>query len=122
MAKRILVVVLDPVIREILQVSLESFGYALKTADNGRDALRHLEGETFAGMLLEVILPGINGIEILRKTQQLYPNMPVVMMTGSLTTELHNQVIAEGAKEVLSYPIGIERLQRVAERWFRTTV
>ena len=118
MAKRILVVVSDPDIQRIIKVVLETSGYSAETADNGRDALLQLERTTYSGVLLDPILPVVNGLEVLQKARMLYPTLPVVMMTGTARKEIIHQVIAEGAKDVLLYPFEKEHLRQAVERWF----
>ena len=117
-SKHILVVVSDPDIQRVIKMILESLGYSADTAADGRAALLQLEGMTYSGLLLDPILPGISGLEILQQTRKLYPTLPVVMMTGYPKTEILVQLIAEGAKEVLLYPLDKEKLHQVVERWF----
>jgi DNA-binding NtrC family response regulator len=67
---------------------------------------------------LDPILPGISGLEVLQQARKLYPAVRVVMMTGYPKKEILELAIADGAKEIMVYPILSEKLQEVAERWF----
>jgi CheY-like chemotaxis protein len=118
MSKRILVVVSDSDIQRFIKTVLESFGYSVDTADNGRAALLQLERSTYSGILIDPMLPVINGLEVLQQARELCPVLPVVMMTGTSRKEIIDQVIAEGAKEVLLYPFEKEHLHQVVKRWF----
>lgn len=122
MSNRILVVSGESDIRKSVKMILTKSGYSVETADDGRDALLQLERSTYAGMLLEIHMPVMNGIQTLLLARRLYPSLPIVMMTGNPKKEILDRVLAGGAKEVLFYPIEPERLRQVAERWFPGSV
>ena len=65
MQKPVLVVDDDPDIRQVLQDRLESYGYPVETASDGRTALEMLEWLTPRGVFLDIRMPGMEGIELL---------------------------------------------------------
>lgn len=83
MADTILVVDDEPRIRELTQMILEDKGYRVITAENGVEALQKAERETPDLVLLDVVLPGISGVEVCRilKSQAKTRSIPLVMFT-----------------------------------------
>jgi len=79
----ILVVDDEPRIRELTQMILEDKGYRVITAENGLEAIQKTEKETPDLVLLDVILPGISGVEVCRvlKSQPKTRSIPLVMFT-----------------------------------------
>lgn len=80
--KRILVVDDEKAIRLLLKVNLEQAGYTVKEACNGVDALKSLEQSLFDLMILDVMMPELDGIDVCRRVKVLYPNMPVIMLSA----------------------------------------
>lgn len=117
MSKRILVVDDDPDIRQVLLDRLESYGYVVETAVNGRDALDALQGSAFDGMVLDIRMPEINGMEVLRQTRKSHPGLPVVMVTSSMVREHAIEAIGEGAQAYLLKPFDAAQLKQVLEHW-----
>ena len=83
MVDTILVVDDEPRIRELTQMILEDKGYRVITAENGLEAIQKTEKETPDLVLLDVILPGISGVEVCRvlKSQPKTRSIPLVMFT-----------------------------------------
>ncbi len=83
MVDTILVVDDEPGIRELTQMILENKGYHVITAENGVEALQKAERETPDLVLLDVVLPGISGVEVCRilKSQAKTRSIPLVMFT-----------------------------------------
>src|SRR3989442_13468649 len=75
--KRILVVDDDPDIRQVLLDRMSSFGYVVETATDGRDALDAVQRGRFDGMLLDMLMPGIGGLEGLPRTPVNHSRPPV---------------------------------------------
>lgn len=118
MNKRILIVDDDPDIRQVLLDRLESYGYTVETAQNGREALEVLDVSHFDGVLLDINMPEIDGGEVLKRAQQLYPTLPVIMVTASASHIQAMKTRYQGAKGYLQKPIQQEELKEAVERWF----
>lgn len=118
MAKRILIVDDDPDIRQVLLDRLESYGYAVNTAGNGREALELLKRQRFDGMLLDIHMPEIDGMEVLRRTREDHPALPVVMISASAPQSQAVKARDAGARDYLLKPIYPEALLQVVRRWF----
>lgn len=81
MSKKILIVDDEPIIVKGLKFSLEQDDYETDTAFNGEEALKKFEEGGFDLILLDVMLPGIDGLEVLRRIRE-KSNIPVIMLTA----------------------------------------
>ncbi|TLY21845.1 MAG: response regulator [Nitrospirae bacterium] len=120
--KRILVVDDDPDIRQVLLDRMSSFGYLVETAIDGREALDVLRREGFDGMLLDMLMPGLNGLEVLRRTRESHPDMPVVVVTALSVRQHAAQAVAEGAQAYLLKPFDASQLKQVVKQCFGSAV
>ena|SRR6266487_4310137 len=118
LSKKILVVDDDPDIREILRDRLNFFGYVVETAMDGREAIDVLRRSRFDGMLLDLRMPEIDGMEVLRRTHENHPALPVVMISALSVPERAAQAVAQGACAYLIKPFDPVQLRQVTERFF----
>lgn len=118
MRKRILVVDDDPDIRQVLQDRLESYGYLVETAADGRAALKKLEHLTPNGIFLDIRMPGMDGLEVLAQIRDRHPSIPVVIVTAASARENVISAIGAGAQAYLLKPFDTPQIKHVAERWF----
>ncbi len=118
MRKRILVVDDDPDIRQVLQDRLESYGYLVETAADGRAALKKLEHLTPSGIFLDIRMPGMDGLEVLAQIRSRHPSIPVVIVTAASARENVISAISAGAQAYLLKPFDTPEIKHVAERWF----
>ncbi|MBN2450663.1 MAG: response regulator, partial [Lentisphaeria bacterium] len=84
-SKPILVVDDERNIRETLTQALEPLGMTVECAINGEEALHQAKDTAFAVVLLDLKLPGKDGLEVLRGLRDLRPHTPVVMVTAHAT-------------------------------------
>lgn len=117
-SKRVLVVDDDPDIRQFLLDRLGSYGYVVETAVDGREALDALQRGAFDGILLDIRMPELGGLEVLQHLRESRSMVPVVMITASEARERAIQAVSEGAQDFLLKPFEAEQLKRVVERWF----
>src|SRR5439155_22213060 len=80
--KRILVVEDDSAIRQGIVDALQFSGYETLQAANGQDGLAQALRATFDLMLLDLILPGQNGFDLLKATREARPTLPVIILTA----------------------------------------
>jgi DNA-binding NtrC family response regulator len=106
MSARILVVDDERNIRLMLEQMLGLAGHEVHTVETGEEALRRLEDEDFDGALVDVRLPGIDGLEVLRRALATRPDLAVVMMSGHGTIETAVRAVREGAYDFLEKPLG----------------
>ena len=81
--KHILVVDDDPGLRNVFQLLLENYGYTSDIADSGKDVMNKLARESYDAVLLDYMMPGENGLTVLRHIQQLYRSIPIVILTDA---------------------------------------
>jgi signal transduction histidine kinase len=117
-SKRVLVVDDDPDIRQFLLDRLGSYGYVVETAVDGREALDALERGAFDGILLDIRMPELGGLEVLRHLRESRSMVPVVMITASEARERAIQAVSEGAQDFLLKPFEAAQLKQVVARWF----
>ena len=81
---RILIADDDPSNREVLAYYLRRKGYDVRTVNDGADAIAAIAGHTFALVLLDVVMPGIDGLEALRRIRVTHTpqQLPVILFTG----------------------------------------
>lgn len=118
MRKQILVVDDDPDIRQVLQDRLESYGYLVETAADGRAALKKLERLAPSGVFLDIRMPGMDGLEVLGQIRDRHPSIPVVIVTAASARENVTSAIRAGAQAYLLKPFDTSQIKHVAERWF----
>jgi two-component system, NtrC family, nitrogen regulation response regulator NtrX len=103
-------------IRESLSGIFEDEGHEVLTAGSGEEALRALKEQTPDVILLDVWLPGIDGLETLTEIKDLNPDLPVIMISGHGNIELALKATRAGAYDFLEKPLSLERVLLVAQR------
>jgi CheY-like chemotaxis protein len=110
MDESVLVVDDDPLVRDLLVQFLSLRGYRALGVKDGDDALRMVEDTPPDVILLDMVMPGMSGIEVLQALRaKEYPG-GIIIMTGSHNEELLEDAWALGPQEVLVKPIDLERL------------
>jgi CheY-like chemotaxis protein len=117
-SKRLLIVDDDPDICQVLQDRLESLGYTVETAGNALEAMLAMGKMLPSGILLDFMLPAIDGLEVLREVRRLYPMLPVVIITANKDERFAALAMAAGADDVLLKPVENEHFKQVVRRCF----
>jgi CheY-like chemotaxis protein len=107
MGKKIVVIEDDPTSQKFLELILVKEGYTVVTASNGLDGLRKIREESPDLILLDVMLPGIDGFEISHRLQNEPGNtkIPIVMMSAKAQASDQDAALKVGACAFLSKPI-----------------
>ena len=111
----ILVVDDDDVIRETL-CELLSQDYSCQTADTAEQALAKLAAQPFDVVLTDISMPGLSGMELLRRVLEAYPGTPVIMISGLSDQEQAQSLISEGAFDYLLKPFRLEVVEESVRR------
>ncbi len=90
-------------------------GFDILTATSGSEALDILRTEKVHVVILDIKMPGMNGLETLRQIKKLYPMVEVIMLTGHATGETAVDVLNAGAIDYLMKPVDIDDLVQKAE-------
>jgi DNA-binding NtrC family response regulator len=117
---KILVVDDEAAARTALAELLRSEGYAIETAGDGFKALGRLEEFEADLVLTDLNMPGIDGVELLRKLKELRPELPVVLMTAFGGVETAVSAMREGAADYLTKPLNTDELLIVLARTIET--
>lgn len=102
--KMILIVDDERNIGRVLSQVLEPLGFRIGVVTNGQDAVSKLGDMTLHVMLLDIRMPGMDGIEVLRQTRQTRPDIRVIMMTAYGTIDLAVQAMKAGAADFIQKP------------------
>ena len=96
--------------RSLLETFLRSRGYRTEAASSGREALQMLQAKKFAMMISDVRMPGISGIETLRRVRQQQPTLPVLLVTAFADIRSAVAAMRDGAVNYLAKPIDLDEL------------
>lgn len=114
-AKRILVVDDDQGILDSFEVLLGD-RYDLVMADNGYEALRIIETETPRLVFLDIKMPGLNGMDVLKRLQKDQKNVEVVIITATHREETEREAKSLGAIDFLMKPLNIVDVERITSQ------
>ena len=107
---RILVVDDEPAIRRALRPSLMELGFQLSEASRGEEALQVLRANPYDVVLLDVNMPGLGGIETLRRIRAFAPRLPVLMLTVRDQEEDKVEALDLGADDYVTKPFSTREL------------
>jgi DNA-binding response OmpR family regulator len=112
MAKRILVVDDDENILSLERTILEQKGFDVTAAAGGAEALKLLAGQVFDLVLLDVMMPEVDGFEMLRRMQERHGlgSVPVIMFSGKVDEETASRAAREGANAFMGKPFDPQAL------------
>jgi DNA-binding response OmpR family regulator len=117
--RAILVVDDDVIIRDTLRDFLESKGYAVETAETGKEALEKSQSRSFNLALLDIKLPDMEGTELLKKMHSIAPRMMKIMITAHGTLKNAMDSLNFGADAYLLKPINEKELLKAVEEKLR---
>jgi CheY-like chemotaxis protein len=117
MAKNVNVLIVDDEVETLrtLDDIFEDRGYIVTLAEDGYKAIEFAKKKFFDIILMDVKMPGINGLETFREIKKNCPSAIVVMMTGYSVEELLRQAIEEGAYAVIYKPFDVRKLFQTIE-------
>jgi len=106
---RLLIVDDEPSIRRTLKELMTMQKYDVVEAENGAEGLRKIEAESFDLVLSDMMMPEMNGMELLKAAKSRWPDIPFVMLTANATIELAVEAIKEGAYDFVPKPPNLQR-------------
>ena len=106
----------DRSVRDSCKEVAESMGFKVFAADNAISAVRQLETHSIDVVLLDLKLPGPDGLQLLLKIKQQQPEVEVIMMTGHATVESVLTAMRSGAYDYLRKPFNVDELRVLLER------
>ncbi len=103
---KVLVVDDEEIVRQSYQRSLADISFCVRTAPGGSEALSLMEEEQSDVILVDIRMPGMDGMELLRRIKERWPESEVVVITGYPTIETAKEAVRLGAHNYLSKPVG----------------
>lgn len=112
---RTLIVDDHPGMRTTLQDILEDYGYEVSSAASGEEAVKACKDSDYDVILMDVRLPGINGVEALKKIKRQSRETRIIMMSAFSMEDLKKRAITEGALTFLQKPLNIPIVIKLIE-------
>lgn len=110
-AEKILVVDDEEAICELCTRSLQRYGYTVTSTTSSSQALELLKQQEFDLLLLDVRMPEINGLEVMRQVRQFAPDIAIVVITGYASIETAIEAVRQGAADFLPKPFQLDNLR-----------
>ncbi len=107
---KVLVVEDDPTVGQYVRRGLEEYGYQADLVTDGLEALRLVAGGNFDLMVLDLRLPGMSGIELVRTLRDRGVTIPVLVLTAQDSIDFKVQALREGADDYVTKPFSFEEL------------
>ena len=101
---------------ETLAERMVNRGYLVDTADTGIKALKALEDHKYDAIVMDIMMPGLDGLQTLKRIRVDYPEMQVILLTGHATVSVGVEAVKMGAADFLEKPADIDKLCAVIEK------
>lgn len=99
--------------REFLRILLEKEGFQTVTADNGENALKALQQESFDLLISDIRMPGMSGLELLGKAREMGINLPAIFITAFASPEDAVLAMKHGAYDYITKPFKIDEIKTI---------
>jgi len=106
---KVLVVDDDPKIRKLIRVNLEPRGHVVQEAENGTEAIKVFTDKLPDLILLDLVMPGMDGIEVCMRVRE-RSDLPIIVLSARDEEELKVRALDAGADDYISKPFGYEEL------------
>lgn len=116
--KLIVVVNDDADVRIVIHDRLTMMGYYALLMGTPQRALEVLDGIAADGVIVDLGLPGMNGLALAKLVHARHETLPIIMITGDGYPELATQAMVSGIREVMSKPLDLPNLTKAAQKWF----
>lgn len=95
---------------ETFAMILKRHGFFVETAESGLAAVNKYKKRRFDVTLMDIVMPGIDGVEASRRIKEIYPEAAIILMTGYSNETLLKAARNEGARQIVHKPVKIDRL------------
>ncbi|WP_019422054.1 response regulator transcription factor [Paenibacillus sp. OSY-SE] len=120
MEKDVLIIEDEEKISRLLQLELSHEGYHVELAENGREGLQKALSKAWDLIILDIMLPELNGIEVLRRLRKIDTCTPIIILTARNTTPEKVSGLDQGANDYITKPFEIEELLARIRACFRS--
>jgi len=110
MSEKVLLVDDEPDFLEVMAERMEARGMNVVTAASAEEALKRITAESFDAVVLDFMMPGMDGIETLRKLKDDRPELQIILLTGYATVEKSVEAMKLGAMDFMEKPADMEKL------------
>ncbi len=101
---------------KVLSQRMGGRGLKVDTSTSGEDALKKVKGKDFDAIVLDLAMPGMSGIDILKRIRSENPDLQIIMLTGHGSVESGVEAIKAGAVDFLEKPADINKImEKIAE-------
>jgi DNA-binding NtrC family response regulator len=101
---------------DALSQRLQTRGLKVDAVTSGEDAVKQVEDQNFDAIVVDLAMPGIDGIETLRRIKEKRPDLEIIMLTGHATVKSGIEAMKLGAEDFLEKPVDLnELLQKIGE-------
>jgi DNA-binding NtrC family response regulator len=112
MSEKVLLVDDDEDFLEIMSDRMTTRGMGVVTATSAEDALERIEKENFDAIVLDFMMPGMDGLQTLKEIKSKRPELQIILLTGYATIDKGVEAIKLGAMDVVEKPADLEVLAR----------
>jgi len=116
MAEHVLLVDDEEDFLDIMKERLSARGMEVSTETSAEKALKRIESELFDALILDLKMPGIDGMEALKRAKKLRPELQVILLTGHASVEKGVEAIKLGAMDFVEKPADLEALSEKIKR------
>jgi len=114
--KKVLIVDDEKQLCELLSDFFSENGFFVETSFSGEKALEKIQKDRFSVVLLDIKMPDMDGIEVLKKAKEIDPTLPVIMMTGNVSTSSAVESMRYGAYDYITKPFDLHEALSTAKR------
>ena len=116
MSNRILIVDDEKFVRELIRDTLSTRGLETGLAEHGREALALMAESVYDLVITDVVMPEMDGFELLKRLKKEYPSAKVVILTGYSLSHDISDFLLYGADEYMTKPFQVEELLATVDR------
>jgi DNA-binding NtrC family response regulator len=109
-SETVLVVDDDPLVLNVIEAEISFYGYKPIMASNGEDALKMAENEKIDLLVTDIMMPGMNGIDLAKKFAVIKPEAKILFMSGYVCPSIAHQGIPEGEFSFIQKPFAPDTL------------
>ncbi|HVT34544.1 MAG TPA: response regulator [Nevskiaceae bacterium] len=114
---RVLVAEDNPLNQQVVRELLDGAGVSVSVVGDGRSCVDHALADSCDAVLMDLQMPGMDGLEATRRIREQRPALPIIAMTASAMANDRERCLAAGMNDYLSKPIDVDQLFQVLARW-----
>ncbi len=113
---KVLIVDDEPIVRQLVERCLAPIGFEVCQAEDGHIALAQLEDATYGIVVLDLMMPGIKGMEVLNIIQARWPQIKVIILTANASLEAAIKALRSGAYDFVTKPFSVDEIRATVHR------